>query len=148
MVTSSHPATGIQRVETCPVIVKRSTVGQRFTIDRLVAAVERRGLTVFTRIDHAEQARRVNIDLLPLEVVVFGDPSVGTPLLISDPRVGIDLPTRMLVWEDGAPQSLVGYHDPRELATRYELDPHREVLDHMAGLLAGIAAEAAGDVRG
>jgi uncharacterized protein (DUF302 family) len=129
------------------VIVKRSTVGQRFTVSRLVTAVEHRGLTVFTRIDHAEHARRVNIDLLPLEVVVFGDPSVGTPLLISDPRVGIDLPLRMLVWEDGAPQALVGYHDPRELGTRYELDQHRETLDRMAHLLDGIAAEAAGDVR-
>jgi uncharacterized protein (DUF302 family) len=128
------------------VIVKRSTVGQRFTLARLVAAVERRKLTIFARIDHAELAGQVNLDLLPVEVVVFGNPSVGTPLMVSDPRVGIDLPLRMLVWEDGEPLSLVGYHDPRELATRYELNEHRETLDKMAQLLAGIAAEAAGDV--
>ena len=126
-------------------IVQRSTVDQRSTVTRLVAAVERRGLTIFGRIDHAAHARRVNIDMLPLEVVMFGDPSAGTPLMLTDPRVGIDLPLRLLVWADGAPQSLVGYHDPRELATRYELDPHRETLDRMANLLAALAAEAAGD---
>jgi len=116
-------------------------------VTRLVAAVERRGLTIFGRIDHAAHARRVNIDMLPLEVVMFGDPSAGTPLMLTDPRVGIDLPLRLLVWADGTPQSLVGYHDPRELATRYELDPHRETLDRMANLLAALAAEAAGDQR-
>lgn len=128
-------------------IVKRSTVGQQITVARLVAAIEHRSLTIFARIDHAEQARQVNLDLLPVEVVVFGDPRVGTPLMVSDPRVGIDLPLRMLVWSDGTPESLVGYHDPRELASGYELNEHRDTLARMADLLAGIAAEAAGDAQ-
>jgi uncharacterized protein (DUF302 family) len=128
-------------------MVKRSTVGHRFTVARLVAAVERRDLTVFARVDHSELARRVNLELLPVEVVLFGNPSAGTPLLVSDPRVGIDLPLRMLVWEDSAPPAFIGYHDPRELATKYELGQHRATLDRMAELLAEIAAEAAGDLR-
>ena len=115
---------------------------------RLIAAVESRKLTIVAHIDHAELARQVSLDLRPVEVLVFGNPSVGTPLMVSDPRVGIDLPLRMLVWDDGTPQSLVGYHDPRELATSYELHEHQETLDKMAALLAGIAAEAAGDVSG
>src|ERR1700716_2869383 len=129
-------------------MVSRSTVGQRFTVTRLVAAIERRHLTIFARIDHSKLARQVDLELPPVEVVVFGNPSIGTPLMLSDPRVGIDLPLRMLVWEDGVPQALVGYHDPRELASRYDLTKHRATLDRMAELLAGISAEAAGDVRG
>jgi uncharacterized protein (DUF302 family) len=128
-------------------MVRRSTVGQRFTVARLVAAIERRDLTIFARIDHSELARRVDLHLLPVEVVLFGNPGIGTPLMLSDPRVGIDLPLRMLVWEDGVPEALVGYHDPHELAGRYDLTEHRATLDRMAELLAGISAEAAGDVR-
>jgi uncharacterized protein (DUF302 family) len=127
-------------------MVKRSTVGQRFTVARLVAAIERRNLTIFAHIDHSKLARQVDLELPPLEVVVFGNPSIGTPLMLSDPRVGIDLPLRMLVWEDGAPQALVGYHDSRELTSRYDLTEHRATLERMAELLAGVAAEAVGDV--
>jgi Domain of unknown function DUF302 len=75
-----------------------------------------------------------------VEVVLFGNPSTGTPLMVSDPRVGIDLPLRMLVWEDGVSEALVGYRDPRELASRYDLTRHRATLDRMAELLAGIVA--------
>jgi uncharacterized protein (DUF302 family) len=127
-------------------MVRRSTVGQRFTVARLVAAIERRNLTIFARIDHSALARQVDLELPPVEVVIFGNPRTGTPLMLSDPRVGIDLPLRMLVWEDVAPQALVGYHDPRELADRYDLTEHRATLERMAELLAGVAAEAAGDV--
>jgi uncharacterized protein (DUF302 family) len=126
-------------------MVRRSTVGQRFTVARLVAAIERRNLTIFARIDHSELARQVDLELPPVEVMVFGNPSIGTPLMLSDPRVGIDLPLRVLVWEDGAPQALVGYHDPRELASRYDLTEHRATLERMAEVMAGVAAEAAGD---
>jgi uncharacterized protein (DUF302 family) len=128
-------------------MVRRSTVGQHFTVARLVAAVERRHLTIFARIDHSELARLVDLELPPVEVVLFGNPSTGTPLMLSDPRVGIDLPLRMLVWEDGMPMALVGYHDPHELAGRYDLTKHRATLDRMADLLAEISAEAAGDAR-
>jgi uncharacterized protein (DUF302 family) len=128
-------------------LVRRSTVGQSFTVERLVAAIERRGLTVFARIDHSGLARQADLELPPVEVVLFGNPGTGTPLMLSDPRVGIDLPLRMLVWEDGVPEALVGYHDPHELAGRYNLTEHRATLDRMAELLAGISAEAAGDIR-
>ncbi|MEU1625381.1 DUF302 domain-containing protein [Streptomyces sp. NPDC020096] len=123
-----------------------SAVDHRDTVARLITAVERRDLTVFARFDHAELARGAHLDLAPLEVVVFGNPAAGTPLMRSDPRVGIELPLRMLVWVDDAGEVLVGYDDPRELADRYDLDGRRAVLDRMAALLAEVAAEAAAEV--
>ena len=74
---------------------------------------------------------------------MFGSPKAGTPLMQSDPRVGIELPLRVLVWSDDGGAAL-GYRDPHELAGAYDLADHAQTLDQMAGLLAALVAEAAG----
>jgi uncharacterized protein (DUF302 family) len=83
------------------------------------------------------------MELPPEDVVVFGNPRAGTPLMQGDPRVGIELPLRILVWQadDGV---LVGYNDPRELSGGYDLDGQEAVLEQMAALLQRLAEEAAG----
>jgi uncharacterized protein (DUF302 family) len=124
------------------VIVIRSSSGHSATVERLVAAIEDRGLTVFARIDHAAAAREAGLELAAEEVVLFGDPRAGTPLMQTDPRVGVELPLRVLVWEDGE-SALIGHRDPRELAREYDLEPHHEVLERMAALLDALAAAAA-----
>ena len=114
------------------------------TVRRLVAAIERRGITVFAQIDHAGAARAVGLELSDELVVVFGNPRAGTPLMQADPQVGIELPLRMLVWEhDGVVQ--IGYRDPRELAASYQLAGQAGALEQMAGLCEQLAAEAAGE---
>jgi uncharacterized protein (DUF302 family) len=125
------------------VIVKRSASGHRVTVGRLSEAIERRGLTLFGRIDHAAAAREVGLELGDAEVVVFGNPRAGTPLMQSDPRIGIELPLRILVWAD-AEGVLLGYRDPRELAAGYDVAQHELTLEQMATLLAELSAEAAG----
>jgi uncharacterized protein (DUF302 family) len=126
-----------------PVIVTRSGSGYDETAAALVAAIERRGLTVFARIDHAAAAREAGLELEGEEVVVFGSPQAGTPLMQADRGIGIELPLRMLVWRAGNDVQL-GYRDPRELASRYDVAGHEATLEQMAALLAGLAAEAAG----
>lgn len=110
-------------------------------MSRLIAAVERRELTVFSHVDHADHARRAGLSLPPTDVVVFGNPKAGTPLMAADPRVAIDLPLRVVVWEDGE-LAFVGHRDPRQLAGRYELGAHEAILEQMADLLAAVTAEA------
>jgi uncharacterized protein (DUF302 family) len=122
-------------------IVKRSASGYGETVAHLSEALERRGLTVFARIDHAAAARAAGLELADEEVVLFGSPRAGTPLMQSDPRIGIELPLRMLVWAD-AEAVHVGYQDPRELAAGYEIAGHESTLEQMATLLAGLAEEA------
>jgi uncharacterized protein (DUF302 family) len=123
--------------------VTRSVNDYDETTRLLIAAIERRGLTVFARIDHAAGARDVGLELADEAVVVFGSPRSGTPLMQSDPRVGIELPLRMLVWrQDDAVR--VGYRDPRELAGTYDVASHQSTLEQMATLLAALAIEAAG----
>ena len=110
---------------------------------RLQDALTRRGLTVFAQIDHAAGAREAGLDLPDETVVVFGNPRAGTPLMQDDPRVGIELPLRMLVW-DGGDGTRLGYRDPRDLAASYDVGGHAEALTAMATLLEGLAAEVAG----
>jgi uncharacterized protein (DUF302 family) len=124
------------------VIVTESTSGYVQTADRLMAAITRRGLTIFARIDHAGAARSAGLDLPSEEVVIFGNPQAGTPLMQRDPRVGYDLPLRILLWQAGD-RVWVGYRDPKELADQYEVNDGRSILERMAALLAELAAEAA-----
>jgi uncharacterized protein (DUF302 family) len=122
-------------------IVTRSASDYATTTARLVESIERRGLRIFARIDHAAAAHDVGLDLANEQVFIFGDPRGGTPLMVDDPRVGIELPLRILVWEDDHGAALA-YRDPRELAGHYAVAEHRPTLEAMAGLLQGLSSEA------
>jgi uncharacterized protein (DUF302 family) len=129
-------------LDTVELLVTRSASGYAETTKRLIEAIASRGLAVFARIDHAAAAREVGLELAAEEVLIFGSPQAGTPLMQSDPRIGVELPLRMLIWTDGD-GTMLGYNDPRGLATRYDVDPHRATLELMSRLLAELAAEVA-----
>jgi uncharacterized protein (DUF302 family) len=110
---------------------------------RLREALDAHGLQLFARIDHAAGGRKAGLEMEPNVVLTFGNVHVGTPLMQADPRVGLELPLRMLIWQD-AGGTHVGYSDPRELAARYGLGGHRETLERQAAVLDELAAAAAG----
>jgi uncharacterized protein (DUF302 family) len=110
-------------------------------VARIERALHRLGVTLFATIDHAAGARAAGLELPDEVVLVFGDPAVGTALMRADPRLGIDLPLRMLVWaQDG--RAAVGYHDPRGLAADPAPAELATVLGKMNGLLERLAREA------
>ncbi len=127
-------------------IVTESSRGYAPTIEALIAAIERRGLTVFARVDHAGGAREVGLELADEELIVFGNPRAGTLLMQSDPRIGVELPLKLLVWTRGERAS-VGYLDPRELTDTYDVATQTAILEQMAGLLGELAAEATATTR-
>jgi uncharacterized protein (DUF302 family) len=129
-------------VDNAAVLTVVSSYKHADTVDRLLAAIASRGLTVFAQIDHAAAAREAGMELADELVVVFGNPRAGTPLMQDDPRVGIELPIRMLVWDRGD-AVVVGYKNPRDLASSYDVGAHTATLDAMASLLADLAREAA-----
>jgi uncharacterized protein (DUF302 family) len=90
------------------------------TMTRLEAAVKQRGLMVFARIDHAAGAAKVGKSLRPTELLIFGNPQGGTPLMECAQTAGIDLPLKALVWQDDAAQVWLGYNDPAFLAQRHD----------------------------
>jgi uncharacterized protein (DUF302 family) len=111
------------------------------TVGRLIDSLFRRGITVFARIDHASNAHLAGLELADEQVLLFGDPRAGTVLMQADPRVGFELPLRMVVWrQDGATH--VGYEEPEGLGNAYDLAGLAETLRRMGGLLAQLASEA------
>ena len=117
--------------------------GPKETMDRLVAAVTSRGMTVLARIDHAAAAAKVGMELRPTEVVLFGNPKAGTPLMQAAQTMGIDLPLKALVWQDADGRTWLAYSDPKWLAQRHEaLVGTERSLGAMADALAAVAKEA------
>ena len=99
----------------------RSPHGLKDTMDRLEAEVKVRGMTVFARIDHAEGAAAAGLSLRRTELLIFGNAKAATPLMQAAQTIGIDLPLKALVWQDGAGDTWLSYNDPSWLAKRHEL---------------------------
>lgn len=112
------------------------------TADRLEAALNSKGMTVFTRINHAEGAQKVGMQLRPTELVIFGNPKVGTPLLLCAQSVAIDLPQKALIWEDKDGAVWYTYNDPGYLATRHNISKCEEALKKVSGALGNFAKAA------
>jgi uncharacterized protein (DUF302 family) len=110
------------------------------TVDRVIAALGRRGITVFVRIDHAGGARKAGLELADEELVIFGDPRAGTLLMQADATVGYELPLRLLVW-DARGQTMIGYRRPTELLHDFAVADQLETLQRMEKLLEQITAE-------
>ena len=112
------------------------------TADRLEKILGSKGMTVFKRIDHAAGAQKVGKTLPPTELVIFGNPKVGTPLMLCSHSVAIDLPQKALIWEDKAGQVWFSYNDPQYLALRHNIQGCDEVLKKVAGALGNFAKKA------
>ena len=123
-------------------VVRESAFPVAETVERLTAALARRGVTVFATIDHADGAHRAGLTLADEVLLVFGNPAVGTALLQADARTGLDLPLRLLVWDDGG-TTRTAFHDPHDLAADYDLTGHEQVLGGLRGLLDALTAEVA-----
>lgn len=89
------------------------------TMNRFDENAKQRGLNIFARIDHAAGAAKVGKTLRPTEVLIFGNPQGGTPFMECAQSVGIDLPLKVLVWEDAQGQVWLGYNDPAYIAQRH-----------------------------
>ena len=102
------------------------------TIDRLAAALESKGLTVFARIDHGANAGSADLELGPTQVLLFGNPKLGTPLMRCAPTMAIDLPQKMLAFVAGDGGTRLAWNDPAWLAERHGIDPDGECGDVLA----------------
>lgn len=122
-----------------------SHFGPRETLDRLETDVKGKGLTVFARIDHAAGAAAVGMTLLPIAVLIFGNARGGTPLMQANPLIGIDLPLKVLVWQDTSGKTWLSYTDPALLAQRYGLPAETSAqVKVLAGVLHAVTTHAAG----
>src|SRR6516162_10020374 len=123
----------------------KSNFGPKDTMSRLEAEVKARGMTVFAHIPHAAGAAAVGVPLRPNDLLIFGNARVGTPLMQSAPTTGIDLPLKVLVWQDAEGSTWLSYNDPAWLARRHGLGPDAEAtVKTLEGALHVVTAAAAG----
>ena len=122
-----------------------SNFSQKDTLQRLKAEIASHGMELFAEIDHAQNAKDAALTLRPETVLVFGSAKAGTPLMVVNQAVGIDLPLKALVWQDAAGKTWISYGDPVWIAGRYELpagvtqlaEKMRQGLEALAGKAAG-----------
>ena len=112
------------------------------TSERLQNALKSKGMTVFTVINHTEGAKGVGIELNPTQVVIFGNPKIGTPLMKCGQTMAIDLPQKALIWEDDDGQVWLSYNDPKYLAQRHGTKGCEEVIGKIENALNNFAQAA------
>jgi uncharacterized protein (DUF302 family) len=125
-------------------IVKQSPHTVSVTIDKLATAVEGAGAKVFARIDHAAGASSVGMELRPTQLLIFGNPKLGTPALQAGQTSGLDLPLRVVAYKNAKGQVFLAYHSPSNLSVDHGIPADAEVLKKMTGALDKLTNKAVG----
>ena len=123
-------------------VTVRSQLGPEETMNKLEAAVRARDITVFAQIDHTAGADAVGLALRPTEVLVFGNARSGTPLMQSNQTMGIDLPLKVLVWQDEGKVTWLSYNDPDWLACRHGLDDQSWLIESIKDIINAVVEAA------
>jgi uncharacterized protein (DUF302 family) len=110
------------------------------TAERLQGILQAKGIELFAVIDHSAGAEKAGLRMRPTKLVIFGSPKAGTPLMLAAPSIAIDLPLKILIWEDGQGKVWVSYNSPKYLQERHGFP--EELLQNIAGI-EGLAAKAA-----
>ena len=131
------PATDVSGLVTLPSQHSVST-----TIDRLEALLKERGILVFARIDFSGDAGRAGLKMPAEQMLIFGNPKAGTPLMVAAPAAGIDLPLKMLAWETPDGKVWAAYNDPQYVVQRHRLPP---ALAANLGAVVPLIERAAGE---
>jgi uncharacterized protein (DUF302 family) len=111
------------------------------TLARLQAALQAKGVAVFALVDHSGEAAKVGMKMRPTKLLIFGNPKAGTPLMLAAPSIAIDLPLKILIWEDDQGKVWVSYNSTEYLAERHHLPPDLTQNIAIVANLAGNIAE-------
>jgi len=112
------------------------------TADRLEGLLKQKGMKVFIRINHAQGAQKIGKELRPTELIIFGNPKVGTPLMQCAQSVAIDLPQKALIWQDAQGQVWLSYNDPNYLVERHQITGCGGVIKKVGKALDNFAKSA------
>src|SRR5579872_5357911 len=122
------------------IVTKPSKHSVEQTVARLKSILESKGITLFALIDHSGEAEKVGMKMLPTKLLILGNPKAGTPLMLAAPSVAIDLPLKILVWQDGSGKVWISYNSPDYLKDRHGLP--QELMANIA-VVETLAAKAA-----
>jgi uncharacterized protein (DUF302 family) len=110
------------------------------TVAKLCRILETKGVTIFALIDHSGEATKFGMKMPPTKLLIFGSPKAGTPVMLASPSIAIDLPLKILVWEDKAAKVWISYNDPDYLQKRHQVPA--ELMQNLA-VVEALAARAA-----
>jgi uncharacterized protein (DUF302 family) len=113
------------------------------TTDRLENILNEKGMTIFNQINHSDAAQKVGVELRKTQLIIFGNPKVGSPLMQCQQSVAIDLPQKAIIWEDDKSKVWISYNDPRYLGKRHNIIGCDEVITKVEKALSGITKTAA-----
>jgi uncharacterized protein (DUF302 family) len=99
-------------------------------VEKLKAVLEAKGVTLFALVDHSGEAAKAGLQMPPTKLLIFGNPKAGTPLMLAAPSSAIDLPLKILIWQDTQGKSWVSYNSPAYLAERHGLP--QELIENIA----------------
>ena len=116
-------------------ISKKSANSVKTTLDKLEAVLKKKGITIAVRWSHSDNGNKAGIPLRPTELLIFGNPKLGTHMFTSNQTAGIDLPMKALAWEDEKGQVWLTYNDPSFIAHRHNITDRDDILKKMAGAL-------------
>ena len=135
LVTPAMTAEGVINIESSHSVAE--------TADRLESILKEKGMKIFNRIKHSDGANSVGVQLNPTELVIFGNPKVGAPLMKCQQTVAIDLPQKALIWQDDGAKVWITYNDPSYLRSRHGISGCDEVISRVQKALAGMSRAAA-----
>ncbi|MDN3610233.1 DUF302 domain-containing protein [Vibrio ostreicida] len=136
-------ATSLSAAEVESVVKYESQFSVQETADRFEALAKKKGLTLFARIDHQANAESVGLTLRPTQLVIFGNPKVGTPLMQCKQEVAIDLPQKMLISEDSKQAVWISYNNPEALKQRHHIEGCDTLVGKISNILRGLAQASA-----
>jgi uncharacterized protein (DUF302 family) len=110
-------------------------------VEKLKGILQAKGVVLFALVDHSGEAEKVGLKMRPTKLLIFGSPRAGTPLMLAAPSIAIDLPLKILVWEDGEGKVWVSYNSPAYLQARHGVPQELMQNIAVAGTLAAYAAE-------
>ena len=128
-----------QSAEQAGLVTTSSAHSVAESVEILTTAIGKMGLNIVAEVDHAQAAARNSLELRPTYLLLFGNPEVGTKLMQADQLACLDLPLRMLIWENEEGKVMVSYHDPIELQENYQLSGQKETLEKMQEVMKKLA---------
>jgi uncharacterized protein (DUF302 family) len=120
-----------------------SSFGVEETGDRLNSVLKEKGMTIFNRVKHSDAAKNAGVELRETELIIFGNPKVGSPLMKCQQSIAIDLPQKALIWKDSEGKVWISYNNPRYLQKRHTVSNCEEVISKIEKALAAISKAAA-----
>ena len=123
------------------IVTIRSNLSVDRTVQKLEGTLEAKGVKLFALIDHSGEAEKVGMQMRPTKLLIFGNPKAGTPLMVAAPSIAIDLPLKILVWEDERGQACISYNSAAYLQARHGLPQELAPTIAVVEMLASKAAE-------